>query len=99
MPTRQKRLKKTHPKGESKKVTKKSYKCPIELDTYAGKLHVEWDSEASVTAIGQLAFFIQYLKTGGRLEPFVDDCPLDYISNNAPEKIDVLGSLILSILS
>jgi DDE family transposase len=39
------------------------------------------------------------LKLGGRFDPWVDDCPLYYQSNNAPEKIDVLGSLFLSILS
>ena len=44
-------------------------------------------------------FFIQFLKLGGRFDPWVKDCPLDYQSNNAPEKIDVLGSLFLSILS
>ena len=49
--------------------------------------------------MGQLAFFIQFLKTGYRFEPWVEDCPLTYTSNNAPEKVDVPGSLFLSILS
>jgi hypothetical protein len=36
---------------------------------------------------------------GGRFEPWVEDCPLHYHSNNAPKKVNVLGSLFLSILS
>ncbi|MBT7047622.1 MAG: hypothetical protein HN977_19735, partial [Gammaproteobacteria bacterium] len=32
-------------------------------------------------------------------QPWVSECPLHYTSPNAPEKIDVLGSLFLSILS
>ncbi len=48
------------------------------LDTFEGKVHVEWESGASVTAMGQLAFFIQLLKTGYRFEPWVKDCPLIY---------------------
>jgi hypothetical protein len=60
---------------------------------------VEWDPTAAVTPIGQLSFFIQFLKLGQRFTPWVEECPLDYSSNNAPEKIDVLGSLFLSILS
>jgi hypothetical protein len=71
----------------------------IEVETYAGKIHVEWDPTAAVTPIGQLAFFIEFLKLGHRFGQWVDDCPLHYASNNAPQKIDVLGSLFLSILS
>ncbi|MFK5986336.1 MAG: hypothetical protein QM479_13065 [Pseudomonadota bacterium] len=66
---------------------------------YAGKVHVEWDQDAAVTPIGQLPFFIQFLKLGGRFDPWIKECPLYYQSNNAPQKIDVLGSLFLSILS
>ncbi len=71
----------------------------VEVDTFDGKLHIEWDSSASVTPIGQLPFFIQFLKLGNRFEPWVNDCPLVYTSHNAPTKTDVLGSLLLSILS
>jgi len=31
-------------------------------DTYAGKIHVEWDPQAAVTPLGQLSFFISFLK-------------------------------------
>ena len=32
-------------------------------------------------------------------EPWVDECPLSYASNNAPKKVNVLGSFLLSILA
>ncbi|MCN4144839.1 MAG: hypothetical protein LC437_07285, partial [Thiohalomonas sp.] len=71
----------------------------VEVETYAGKLHIKWDSNAKVTPMGQLPFFIQFLKLGARFNPWVSDCPLHYRSNNAPKKVKVLGSLFLSILS
>jgi hypothetical protein len=49
--------------------------------------------------LGQLAFFIQYLKMGHRFMPWVEECLLRYTSPNAPEKINVLGSFVLSILA
>ena len=88
-----------HPEGEQLLMKKNLLSEAIEVETYAGKLHIEWDPDAAVTPMGQLPFFIQFLKLGGRFEPWVEDCPLHYSSNNAPKKIDVLGSLFLSILS
>jgi len=85
----------THPEGEDNR----ALKTAIEVDTFDGKLHIEWDPGASVTPIGQLPFFIQFLKLGHRFEPWVADCPLHYTSPNAPTKTDVLGTLLLSILS
>ncbi len=89
---------KIHPKGE-RKIVNFEKNGSMELDTFAGKLHVEWDNDAAVTSIGQLSFFIQYLKLGGRFEAWVEDCPLNYLSNNAPKKRNLLGTLLLSILS
>lgn len=47
-------------------------------DTFDGKIHIEWDPQVLVTPLGQLPFFIQYLKVGHLFEPWVDDCPLSY---------------------
>ena len=88
-----------HPMGEHNGVGELVNKSTIEVDTFDGKIQVEWEPGASVTPMGQLAFFIQFLKAGYRFEPWVEDCPLKYNSNNSPAKIDVLGSLLLSILS
>jgi hypothetical protein len=88
-----------HPLGEADRVENSSISKAIEVETFAGKVHVEWDPTAAVTPIGQLPFFIEFLNLGHRFNTWVEDCPLHYTSNNAPKKIDVLGSLFLSILS
>lgn len=97
----------THPKGELIKPNKKAdylsdrtennERLPVE--TFGGRVHVEWDPESSVTPLGQLAFFIEFLKMGNLLDPWIEDCPLSFTSNNAPTKREVLGTLLLSILS
>jgi hypothetical protein len=88
-----------HPTGEVTVIEKRPLSAAIEVETFAGKVHVEWDPTAAVTPIGQLPFFIEFLMLGHRFTPWIEDCPLHYVSNNAPKKIDVLGSLFLSILS
>ncbi len=88
-----------HSTSEDLNTTKKALAEAVEVDTFDGKLYIEWDATASVTPIGQLPFFIEFLKLGNRFEPWVEDCPLIYASNNAPGKTDVLGSFLLSILS
>jgi hypothetical protein len=40
-------------------------------DTFAGRVHVEWDATAPVTPFGQLPFFIDYLKQAGQDLPKV----------------------------
>jgi hypothetical protein len=35
------------------------------LFTFGGRVHVRWDNDAAVTPFGQLAFFIEFLKTSG----------------------------------
>jgi hypothetical protein len=37
---------------------------PVVADTFAGRIHVEWDNGATVTPLGQLPFFIEFLKQG-----------------------------------
>ena len=52
-----------------------------------------------MTPLGQLPFFIHFLKTSGLFDAFVADCPLRYVSPNAPKKRDVLGTAMLSMLA
>ena len=33
----------------------------VAVDTFAGRIHVEWDPVAAVTPMGQLPFFIEFL--------------------------------------
>jgi hypothetical protein len=55
--------------------------------------------EAAMTPLGQLPFFIDFLKTAGLFDALVADCPLRYLSPNAPSKRDVLGTAMLSMLA
>ena len=71
----------------------------VAVNTFAGRIHVEWDPDAAVTTMGQLPFFIEFLKVSGLYDAFVAECPLRYTSPNAPKVRDVLGTLLLSILS
>jgi len=83
--------------GEEPKLLDKNIKLAV--DTYGGRVHVEWDPQASVTPFGQLPFFIEFLKLGGLFDSWVEDCKLEYLSPNSPSKRDVLGTLLLSILA
>ena len=56
-----------HPEGEQPEVEAWS----AVADTYAGRVHVEWDATAPVTPFGQLPFFIEYLKQGGLFDGWV----------------------------
>src|SRR5580692_7615934 len=84
-----------HPSGEQPSVEVYS----ATADTFAGRIHVEWDSTAPVTPFGQLPFFIDYLKQAGLFDAWVNDCPLSFTSPNAPKKRDLLGTVMLSVLA
>ena len=88
-----------HPSGDRPTVEPASgvRRSPA-VDTFAGWVHVEWAPNEAVTPLGQLPFFIDYLKQAGLFEPRVADCPLDYTSQNAPAKRDLLGTLVLALL-
>lgn len=86
------------PKGEQPLV-EPALSGPVPVDTYAGRIDVEWDPHAAVTPLGQLPFFVEYLKQAGLFDGWVAGCPIQYTSPNAPLKRDLLGTLLLSILS
>lgn len=89
----------SHPTGEGKIAPERQETESCTVDTYAGKLHMKWDESAAVTALGQLPVFIDFLKTSGLWDEFVAECPLVYTSNNAPSAVDILGTLLMSVLS
>ena len=72
---------------------------PVPVDTYAGRIDVEWDPDAAVTPLGQMPFFIDYLKLAGLFDGWITGCPIQYTSPNAPSKRDLLGTVLLSVLS
>jgi hypothetical protein len=73
--------------GEAIVPERRPLSAAIEVETFAGKVHVEWDPTAAVKPIGQLPFFIEFLKLGQRFTPWVEECTLRYFSNNAPHPV------------
>ena len=69
------------------------------VDTAGGRMHVRWDETAQATPHGQLVFFAEFLSATGVFDQWVQSCPLEYRSGNAPAKRDVLGTLMLAILA
>ena len=49
-----------HPTSEGIESEEAEFPDGVEVDTYAGKVHVEWDPSAAVTPLGQLSFFIEF---------------------------------------
>lgn len=72
---------------------------PQVVDTLGGRMHVCWDQGAAATPHGQLVFFAEFLGATGVFERWVSACPLEYRSGNAPDKRDVLGTLMLGLLA
>jgi hypothetical protein len=70
----------------------------LRLTTPGGRFQVRWDEGGTATALGQLAFFAEFLEVSGLFERWVEGCPLAYTSPNAPAVVDVLGTWLLSIL-
>ena len=88
-----------HPEGEQELVVSEGPNQGSTVDTYGGIVHVKWDETAAVTPFGQLAFFVEFLKTAALWDEWVKDCPVTYTSPNAPAKADVLGTILLSVLA
>ena len=95
----EKALTKVHPEGEPETTDKQIPGASLSLDTFGGKIQFRWAPDAGVSSLGQMPFFIEFLKTSGRFEEWVSDSPLTYTSPNAPAKRDVLGTILLSVLS
>ena len=66
--------------------------------TPGGRFQVRWDEGGSATALGQLAFFGEFLDVTGVFERCPESCPMAYTSPNAAAVVDVLGTWLLSIL-
>ncbi len=60
-------------------------------------MHVRWDTGVAATPHGQLVFFAEFLAATGVFERWVSTCPLSYRSGNAPDKPDVLCTLMLGL--
>ena len=95
----EKELTRTHPQGELQSAGIQPSEPVASVDTFAGKIHLKWVPDGAVSSLGLMAFFIEFLKTSELLDKWVEDCPLQYSSPNAPKKRDVLGTILLAVLS
>ena len=66
-----------HPPGEQP-VVESAPDNPVPVDTFAGRIDVDWDPDAAVTPLGQLPFFIEYLKQAGLFDGWIAGCPIQY---------------------
>ena len=81
--------------GEAKRrqvALQKQAQEAMTVDTPGGRIHVQWDHAASATPNAQLTFFAEFLAATGVYDTWVNTCPLNYTSPNAPAKKDVLGT-------
>ena len=81
--------------GESKKKLARRKEMLLScagVQTMAGRVQVRWDVESTATPMGPLAYFIEFLTLTGLWSRWLDSCPLNYSSPNAPSKADVLGT-------
>src|SRR5215475_4712919 len=97
--TQAKRRVPAHRRGGQSPVERKARPKGVTLDSWAGRVRVEWDPEAPLTPLGQASFFIEFLKASGVFDALVADCPLDYTSPNAPHSTSVGCTAVLSMLS
>jgi hypothetical protein len=89
----------THPEGEVEIAGNWPEETATSIGTFAGKVFVKWAPGAAVSSLGLMPFFIGFLKTSGLFEKWVEDCPPSYTSNNAPQKRNILGTLVLPVLA
>lgn len=88
--------------GEGKKALTRPRKDLVEKDGLQvadGRVQVRWETDSATTPMAQLAYFVEYLILTGLWTRWLESCPLQYQSPNAPSRADVLGTWMLSILS
>src|SRR5258708_37494576 len=83
-----------HPAGEQPLVEEFS----ATAETFAGRVHVEWDSGGHVTPLGQLPFFIEYLKQAGVFDRWGARLPPAVRRPNCPRQTRPAGHVLVSVL-
>ena len=87
-----------HPRGGAETVVER-YPEPHRVETLGGMVEVKWVADPEMTMSGSLIYFIEFLVKSGLWKRWVDTCPLEYRSPNAPSKEEILGTILLSVLS
>jgi len=87
-----------HPAGEANG-ERIAFPEPHRVETPGGPVYVRWEQDPDVSGQGLLTYFIEFLHVSGLWSDFVEQCPLLYTSPNAPKKEEVLGTILVSVLS
>jgi len=66
--------------GGEQPVVEKRPVAPVVADTFAGQIQIESDGSATVTLLGQLPFFIEYLKGRPRVRNTLDPQCENYLA-------------------
>jgi hypothetical protein len=69
----------------------------VSPDSFSGPVRVEWDREAAQTLLGQLPFFVDFLK-GRLVRCFRGGLSASLSKSERAEKTRRLGTAMLSIL-
>ena len=72
---------------------------PLTVDTPGGRFRAQFTPDLPVSALGALVFFAQHLAATGAFDALIADTPPCYASNRAHSPRDVLGTLLLGMLS
>lgn len=88
--------------GEAKRKLEKTQRPilpALSVETPGGRIHVKWDTHATATPFGQMAFFIEFLMLTGVYSAWIQTCPLSYSGPHSSKIADILGTWFLSVLS
>ena len=76
-----------HPEGECQTAASEAAQAASSVDTFAGKVFVKWSAEAAVRSLGLMPFFIEFLKTSGLFDKWVEGCPPSALAKNDPHML------------
>ena len=66
--------------------------------TMGGRMRLNWDERVEMSTNAHHVLFSEFLEASGLFDKLVEEAPLVYTSNNAPERRDVLGTAVLGIV-
>ena len=68
----------------------KAFGSAVDVPAFGGRLKVSWTPGARVTSAGGLVYFATFLKATGLFDRLCADFPVEYASNNASSKRDIV---------
>ena len=88
-----------HPQGDLSSPPALGRNDTFAIQTPGGVFHVHYDAEGEVSHLGGIVPFAQFMKASSLFDNWVGDAPLSYASNRALGVQDVLGTILLAMIS